>query len=105
MQAVLEVEGLPDSSIEASAALYFDHLEKARAMLARDGVTALAIVLPAAGPDHNDWRRTLARDLARVHTPKRVNVIGGDGEAATAPLLDYLRDAPGVTGQYLVAHE
>ena len=104
MQVVLKVAGLPESSVEASAAFFADHFDEARALLAKAETTALAIVLPSAGPDHDDWRRTLARDMARAQSPKRVNVVGGDAEAATA-LLDYLKDAPGVTGQYLAAHE
>lgn len=105
MQAVLEVAGLPASSLEASAAFYSDHLDQVRVLLENPDMTVLAIVLPSAGPDHDDWRRTLARDLAREHAPKRANVVGGDDHFATAMLLDYLKDAPGVTGHYLAAHE
>ncbi len=54
--------------------------------------------MPAAPYDHADWRRAVARDLARAYAPKRVNVVGGNDLAAT---LDYLAGAPGVTGQYL----
>jgi hypothetical protein len=105
MQAVLEIEELPTSGLDASAAFHANHLDKARALLDEPQTTALAIVLPAAGPDHDDWRRTLARDLARAATPKRVNVIGGSDRGAIDETLAYLRDAPGVTGQYLATHE
>ena len=105
MQAVLEIKALPQSSLEASAVFHHDYTAKARALLEAPETTALAITLPAAGPDHDDWRRTLARDLARGYTPKRVNVVGGEGEEAIGPLVDYLKDAPGVTGQYLAAHD
>ena len=105
MQAVLTVEELPESGIEASTAFVADHLDTARAMLAVPDTFALVIVLPSAGTDHDDWRRTVARDLARAHTPKRVNVVGASDPEAARELLAYLRDAPGVTGQYLAAHE
>ena len=105
MQAVLEIKALPQSSLEASAVFHHEFTAKARALLEAPETTALAITLPKAGHDHDDWRRTLARDLARAYTPKRVNVVGGEGEEAISPLIDYLEDAPGVTGQYLAAHE
>jgi len=104
-QAVLTIDDLPQSGILASTAFVRDHLAAARRWLERADKQALAIVLPVAGPDHDDWRRTLARDLARAYAPIRVNVVGASGVEQAAPLLAYLRDAPGVTGQYLAAHE
>lgn len=105
MQKVLEIGGLPDGGLAASAAFYREFLEDAEALLAETDTDALAILLPAAGPDHDDWRQTLARDLARAHTPKRVNVVGADEDGVKSDLLAYLRDAPGVTGHYLAGHE
>ncbi|WP_416227624.1 Rossmann fold domain-containing protein [Qipengyuania sp. ASV99] len=105
MQVVLEIAHLPQNGIDASADFMQNHLPRARALLAEKETAALAIVLPAAGVDYDDWRRTLARDLARAHAPKRVNVIGADGADAASAMLAYLGDAPGVTGQYLAAHE
>lgn len=105
MQTVLTIETLPQSGISASVAFAQEHLSTARELLEEDGTAALAIVLPNAAPDHDDWRRTLARDLARAYTPKRVNVVAAGDLAAADPMLAYLRDAPGVTGQYLAAHE
>ena len=99
-QAVLRVESLSDSAVEAASAFHAKHLPQAQELL--DGsADNLAIVLPAAPYDHADWRRALARDLARTHAPKRVNVIGSDDPAAIAATLDYLESAPGVTGHYL----
>ncbi len=105
MQAVLTIITLPQSSIEASAVFMQTHLRTADALLAEPGTAALAIVLPVAGVDHDDWRRTLARDLARARSPLRVNVVGVGQSGDAQPLLAYLRDAHGVTGQYLAAHE
>jgi len=104
-QRVLTIETLAESGIEAGADFTRHHLPRARELLEDDDMDALAIVLPVAGPDHRDWRRALARDLARAHTPKRVNVAAGSPGAALDTLLDYLGDAPGVTGHYLEAHE
>ncbi|MEP3420253.1 MAG: Rossmann fold domain-containing protein [Erythrobacter sp.] len=105
MQAVLTIQTLPQSGILASTVFAKEHLNKAVALIGDDAAQALAIVLPAAGPDHDDWRRTLARDLARAHTPIRVNVVGDNNKANTDTVLAYLRNAPGVTGQYLATHE
>jgi hypothetical protein len=105
MQEVFEIEALPESGLAASAAFYRHYLDRAQTLLSRESLTSLAIVLPAAGQDEDDWRRSLARDLARAHRPARVNVIGADGAASKASMLAYLRDAPGVTGQYLAAHD
>lgn len=104
MYRVLVVETLPDSGIEASAVFFAEYLDTARALLDEPETLALAIVLPPAARDQDDWRRALARDLARAHAPKRVNVIGGSGKAVEETLA-YLADASGVTGQYCPCHE
>lgn len=105
MQAVLSIDIRTDSGFEASTAFHAEHVDAVRKALAQPDTTALAIVMPDAGPDHDDWRRALARDLARAHTPKRVNVVGAGDKQACEAMLTYLADAPGVTGQYLAAHE
>lgn len=104
MQVILRSGPLPDGAIEAAAACYRDLLPQAQVLLAGEN-EALAIVLPAAPADHDDWRRALARDLARAHAPRRVNVVGAGDSGAEEDLLAFLGDAPGVTGQYLAAHE
>ena len=97
-QRVYRVDGLPEGCIDASAAFHADHLGEVRTLLATADCSALAIVLPIAGTDHDDWRTALARDLARDATPKRVNIVAGD---AVDSVLYYLEIAPGVTGQNL----
>lgn len=104
MQAVLTIDRLPAAPIEAAAQFHREYLRQAENLLAGE-VDALAIVLPSAPTDHDDWRRTLARDLARASKPKRVNVVGAASDEARDALLSYLGDAPGVTGQYCPAHE
>jgi hypothetical protein len=101
MQRHLEVTALPDAALDAAGAFMAFHLEAARGLLNQSDCTALAIILPPAAHDHTDWRRALARDLAREVAPKRVNVVAGvPGEARTR-VLHFLSNAPGVTGQYL----
>ncbi|MFO6445553.1 Rossmann fold domain-containing protein [Erythrobacter sp. NE805] len=104
MQRELAVESLPESALYAAAAFMALHLEGARALLAEADTTALAILLPPAAHDHRDWRRALARDLAREVAPKRVNLVAGSPGEARDATLRFLGDAPGVTGQYLVCH-
>ncbi len=102
--AVLEVTDLPMTPLEASRAFYTNHIDDACAVLEDGATQVLTIQLPPAGKDHDDWRRALARDLARQYAPLRVNVIGAS-EKDAAELLDYLLRAPGVTGQYLPADD
>lgn len=104
-QRVLEISALPESGLDANVAFLALHLTEVQALLNAAQTTALAIVLPPAGPDHDDWRRTLARDLAREFGPKRVNVVGAAAGSARDELLTYLGNAPGVTGHYCQTHE
>ena len=97
------VEDLPVSAIDAAAAFHQMHLAEAKRLIGQ--AEALAICLSPASYDHADWRRTLARDLARAHAPKRINVVGAASGEPREAMLAYLRNAPGVTGQYLAAHE
>lgn len=104
MQAELRIGSLPEGPLDASAVFYHDHLDNAVSLLEGEA-GALAIILPASASDHDDWRRALARDLARKYAPKRVNVLGGGSEDAISAMLAYLRAAPVITGQYLPLHE
>jgi len=98
MQAVLRVEGLPDGALDAAAAFHAQWLSRAREALAASD--ALALVLPAAAYDHRGWRLAAVQDLAREAAPKRVNAVAGDDERVAAT-LEWLAQAPGVTGQLL----
>lgn len=104
MQEVLRIDSLPDGALDAAGAFHERHMSEVRRLLTGQA-DALAILLPLAPRDHDDWRRALARDLGRAHAPKRVNIVGAGADKATCGLLEYLVDAPGVTGQYLAAHE
>lgn len=105
MQRIYEVADLPEEALDASGAFYAQHLASARAVLKAEGVDALAILLPHADHAHDDWRTALARDLARAHPPRRVNVVAGPEGAERGAMVDYLAGAPGVTGHYLAVHE
>ena len=95
---VMTIGDLPQDAPLAAGAFYRNHADQAGLAAARGHLT---IVLPPAPYDHRDWRQAAARDLARAHTPNRVNIIAGE----TGPNLDstlcYLASAHGVTGQYL----
>ena len=105
-QAEYHVSDLPGSALEASARFYAEHLEAACKEIAglRRG-DDLAIILPPANYDHKDWRRALARDLAREYAPARVNVIAAGDEDQKAELLAYFAGAKGVTGHYAETHD
>ena len=102
-QQVLQVGKLPDLPLDAAAHFFAAYLAQAQKMLA-DGTDTLVIAMPAAAQDHDDWRRSLARDLARAHAPARVNVVAGDSETTLAAVILYLGSSPGVTGQYIPSH-
>jgi len=101
MLATINIEDLPSEAIAATQDFFARWLPQVRDILGGEP-GGLTIVLPPAAYDHADWRRAVARDLARAHAPKRINVIAGDDAAAIAATLAYLERAPGVTGQYLV---
>jgi hypothetical protein len=105
MQQRLDVGHLPDAPLDAACAFMALYLPQARALIERPGASALAIILPPAGKDHSDWRRALARDLARDYTPKRANVIAASPGAGCEAMLQFLSDAHGVTGHYCELHE
>lgn len=98
-QAVLRIEGLPESALDAAAAFHVEWLPKARGRLA--GHDALALVFGATAYDHRGWRLAAVQDLAREAAPARVNAVAGDDEAALSATLDWLARAPGITGQLL----
>ena len=93
---ILRVDGLPAEPL-AAASLFHQHwLAHVEEKLGEDDVM---VALDLADHRHRDWRRALARDLARKHTPRRVNLVTGD-DAVVAAFAAYLENAPGITGQY-----
>ena len=94
----IAVDDLPDDPL-AAAGLFHQHwLSHIEQQL--DGGLDVAITVPAADHTHREWRRAITAGLARKHTPRRVNMVAGEGAALDATVT-YLTTAPGVTGQYL----
>lgn len=98
-QAVLRIVGLPEGALDAAAAFHAEWLARARQALAVED--ALSLVFPAAAHEHRGWRLAAVQDLAREASPRRVNGISGDAGPAIATTVEWLAQAPGVTGQLL----
>lgn len=98
-QAVLRVEGLPESALDAAAHFHAHDLPRARGLLR--GADSLALVFAPAPYDHRGWRLAAVQALAREAAPSRVNAVVGDDERAIAQTLAWLAGAPGITGQLL----
>lgn len=105
MQRHLAANNLPEQPLDAATAFMAFYLPEARSIMADPQTTAIAIILPPADHSHRDWRRALARYLAREYAPKRANVLAASGGNPLAQMLQFLSDAPGVTGHYCEAHE
>lgn len=105
MQQRLDVGTLPDQPLDAATAFMALYLPQARVLIEDPYTTALAIIFPPANKVHRDWRRALARDLAREYAPKRANVVAASPGEALAQVLQFLSDAPGLTGHYCETHE
>ncbi|BBC72278.1 conserved hypothetical protein [Altererythrobacter sp. B11] len=99
MQAVLRVDGLPPAPLDAAAAFHAAFLPQARTALA--GADALVLVFPAGDKADCGWRLAAVQALAREAAPKRANGVAGDSADAVAEAVEWLADAPGITGQLL----
>jgi len=99
VQEILRIDPLPDSPLKAAAQFHAEYLPKVLDLLADS--ENVVIALSYADSHHNDWRRSVARDLAREFAPKRVNIVSSTDETRIAATCDYLQRADGITGQYL----
>ena len=96
------VPGLPEAPLDAAREFHEHTVADVREAFER--YESGAIVFPLADHTHDSWRLAAVRELAREGAPVRVNAIAGDDEAdhdAINEALDFLRRAPGVTGQLL----
>ena len=98
-QAVLPVEGLPGSPLDAAAAFHVRFVEQARTALG--AADNLVLVFEPADHTHRRWRLAAIQELAREAAPKRVNAAVGTDQAAMTEVFAYLDAAPGITGQIL----
>jgi len=96
---IYQIEALADRPSDAAREFYQRHALALREAI-EHAAEALTILLPDAPVAHDDWRRAMARDLARAHAPKRINAIGGGSPEARAAALAFVDKACGVTGQY-----
>ena len=96
----IEVEGLPGDPLAAAGMFQHDWLGAIERAI--DNGADVTVVLQPADHTHGEWRCAMAAMLARKHTPRRVNLIAGEGARLDA-IAQYLAGAPGVTGQYLEA--
>ena len=88
---------LPVGPLDAAA--YF-HAEIVPAIRAdSEFADDIRVLFAPADHSHGGWRREAIAGLARELAPRRVNgIVGGDRESL-AQMSEFLRDAPGVTGQ------
>lgn len=92
------IDDLPGEPLAAARIFHQQWLSILEGLLA-DG-TDVMVVLAPADHTHREWRRAIAAGLARTHTPRRANVVAGEGAVIDA-FEGYLAAAPGITGQYL----
>ena len=94
----IAVDGLPDDPLGAAGVFHQHWLAHVEDQLARG--EDVMIVVDSADHAHREWRLSIVAGLARKHTPRRVNMVAGEGDAV-AEVEAYLAGAPGITGQYL----
>jgi hypothetical protein len=92
------VDDLPAEPLAAAGVFHQHWLPHVEALLA-SGANVM-VVLGPADHTHREWRHAVAAGLARAHSPRRVNIVAGEGAAIDA-FERYLAAARGITGQYL----
>ena len=98
-QAVLRVADLPEGALDAAAVFHAQWLGRARDALA--GKDALVLIFASAAYDHRAWRAAAVQDLAREAAPARINGVVGNDESGIDEAVDWVAQAPGITGQLL----
>lgn len=94
----IAVDGLPDDPLAAAGVFHQHWLAHVEDVLGKGD--DVMILLPSADHTHREWRLAIVAGLARKHTPRRVNMVAGEGETVDATET-HLANAPGITGQYL----
>ena len=98
--AIIRVDALPESALEAAALFHAQWQPRVREAAAQ-GSEFVVVVLHPAPFDHADWRRAAARDLARAHPDHCINLVAGLDAGALGRMIDFLARSPAITGQYL----
>ncbi len=103
----------PSSPIDAASHFHENILPQVRGALDPDSefwvsvgelpqtLDGVILFLPDADEAHDAWRLAVVQDLAREAAPRRVNAVVGGSNDEKAQVSEYLRNAPGVTGQIM----
>ena len=92
------VDGLPDEPLAAAGIFHQHWLAHVEDILSKGEDVMLQVA--SSDHTHREWRLAIVAGLARKHTPRRINMVAGEGDAVDATET-YLAAAPGITGQYL----
>ncbi len=96
---VWEARGLSENPLDAATEFAQRHLP----VLREGGTPGCHILFDPADHSHDAWRKAMIEELAREAAPGRINAVVGTDVQAIRQVLDYLDNAPGVTGQIFVA--
>ena len=99
--ASLHVGELSSDPLEAAAAFYAHVVPGIRDDFRELNDLVLVVVFEPAGHEHRAWQLAAIQELARAAAPGRVNGLVGSDEDVIRKAIDYLWEAPGVTGQLL----
>jgi hypothetical protein len=99
--AVLRIEGLTASPLDAAAWFHAEILPEIRKAYAGQPDLDLILAFDPAGHEHHAWRLAAVQELAREYAPARVNGVESDDDAAMAAARTYIEGAKGLTGQLL----
>ena len=96
----------PDEPLEAAREFHERVLPAMREVIADylPSLKSIGFIFPLADYTHRGWRLAAVQALARDLNPVRVNAVEGDTNLAHDEIqkaLEYLQDAPGITGQLL----
>ena len=92
---------LPDAPLDAAAEFCARCLPGIRHDARAAQADLVILLFKPAAHDHRAWRLAAVQDLARELNPARVNAVVAHGECPPRDVIDFLEQAPGVTGQLL----
>ena len=92
---------LPDAPLDAAAEFYARWLPGIRHEARAERAELVILLFRPAAHDHRAWRLAAVQDLARDLNPARVNAVVAPDDCPPREVIDYLEQAPGVTGQLL----